>query len=145
MRIHFKDPMYDVNFFIYIGNDLWDFEYVKKDLIKTMCMKKNGRDDKILFDDLKKVFPKDQEGMCYNNCDLVIIFLRDFVETAYWYSVLSHEIFHATDFVMDMIGSRLSEDTKEPYAYYNGFLHKQTYNQLWKVPKEKKKKEITSS
>ncbi len=88
MRIYFKDPMYDVNFFVYIGNDEWDFEKVKKDIRKTMKMVIKDRNNEILWNDLKKVFPTNQEGMCYNNQDLVIIFLKDFKDTPYWYSVL---------------------------------------------------------
>lgn len=129
MRIYFKDPIYDVHYFVYIDRESWDFEKVKKDVTKTVSM--TARDKVDIFKHLKEIFPTNQEGVCYHNSDIVLIFLKDFKDSPYWYSILSHEVFHATQFVFEMLNTPLSKDTSEPFAYYNGFLHRKIYEQLW--------------
>lgn len=43
---------------------------------------------------------------------------------------LQHEIFHAVSFLMQHIGTRLSQSTEEPYAYAIGYVTQKVYERL---------------
>lgn len=51
------------------------------------------------------------------------------------HSDISHEIFHATHFIMELIGEDFSYNHHEPAAYLNGYLTKEVYRALgrWRV------------
>lgn len=138
MTIHFKDPVYEISFFVVIGKENWKFEEIKKSIISNMKMVIKDRKNEILWNSMKPIFDRDVEGYCFQNLDVVLILLKECDNSAGWHSTLSHEIFHATDFVLGAAGLPLIQGTQEAYAYYNGFIHKQILNQLWKAPKKLK-------
>ena len=41
--------------------------------------------------------------------------------------IIVHEVFHCVQFMMEEIGCKLSEETKEPYAYLAEYLTKKIY------------------
>lgn len=65
--------------------------------------------------------------------DVVIIWLPEtfVLEDPYWISVLAHEIFHATEFTLDVAGIKYSiEYSNEAYAYQLQYLFKQAVEKM---------------
>ncbi len=98
--------------------------------------------DEVLFAKLKKhgvdisdtnlhVYSDTQRGRCImfkGNQTLIRMYeLRD---TPDWYGHLSHEIFHAVEFLMERIGMKLTSDSDEAYAYCIDYLTKEIYKRL---------------
>lgn len=52
------------------------------------------------------------------------------------HGVVAHECFHATHFILDSCEVKFTKGAKnEAFSYFNGYLHKQVYNQLnkWNI------------
>lgn len=58
-----------------------------------------------------------------------LFFHPDDITTA----VVGHEIMHATHRIMDWIGCDLANDSSEPFAFLNGWIHGWVYTQLKKA------------
>lgn len=52
------------------------------------------------------------------------------VKTAEDYGSLQHEIFHATEFILERIGMTLCKKSDEAYAYLIGYLTTEIYKKL---------------
>lgn len=50
---------------------------------------------------------------------IVILIHKDHVDDM---SIVTHECFHATEFIMDYVHTPLTESTSEPYAYLLGYI-----------------------
>lgn len=55
-------------------------------------------------------------------------------ETPKEHGTLSHEIFHATEFLMKEIGASLSPESSECYAYLTGYLTQKVHELLTTAP-----------
>ncbi len=52
------------------------------------------------------------------------------------HSIIAHECFHATHFILDSCDVKFTKGAKnEAFSYFNGYLNKQVYSQLkkWKL------------
>lgn len=61
-----------------------------------------------------------------------VIRLREAPKTAQQLGTLSHEIFHAVDYIFRRIGISLSEQSEEAYAYAIGYVTEQFWNNIKK-------------
>jgi len=93
----------------------------------------------INFDNLKD----DEDGLCQaittdQGYSIILIILRQFINNGYWYGILGHECFHATEYALESRGIKYSEKTKEVYAYNIGMLIKNFFDtkQAKKIQKE---------
>ncbi len=71
--------------------------------------------------------------------------LAIFIDSDFWIvlrrgalsnTIIAHECFHATHFILDSCDVKFTKGAKnEAFSYFNGHLHKQVYNQLkkWKL------------
>lgn len=59
-----------------------------------------------------------------------LIRMYELRNTPEWYGHLSHEIFHAVEFIMERIGMKLTVDSDEAYAYLIDYITKEIYKQL---------------
>jgi hypothetical protein len=49
------------------------------------------------------------------------------------HTIIAHECFHATHFILDSCDVKFTKGAKnEAFSYFNGYLHKQVYSQLKK-------------
>jgi hypothetical protein len=87
---------------------------------------------------LKKILPKDIHSeievfkgnytartLKFSNGALAIRF------TTKDHGLLAHEVFHATDLLMENIGMKLSRDSDEAYAYLIQYITVEIYDKLW--------------
>ena len=54
------------------------------------------------------------------------------------HGVISHEVFHAVDFLMNKVGIKLTEESDEAYAYAIEYLTNEIYKNLKKPKKARK-------
>lgn len=90
--------------------------------------------EKQLYKSLDKVFIKyegiekdfdlqDSEAICTTTKSKdIIIRLRGIPKHPYDYGTLSHEILHATIFIMKSVGMELSDSSEEAYTYLQGYI-----------------------
>ena len=134
MIIPIFDKVYDFTTIVFIGNEYFEWENVKKPLFKLLKFK--NKDLKKGFTEFMfSGFPVKSEARTFHYKDVNVIIMPSNSETSGWYGTLAHEVFHVTHFSLEYIGANLCEETKEQFAYYNGFLHTQILNQLWKKKK----------
>jgi hypothetical protein len=72
-----------------------------------------------------------QRGRCIifgGNQTLIRIYRP--VKTSEDYGSLQHEIFHATEFILDRVGMSLCKKSDEAYAYLIGYLTTEIYKKL---------------
>lgn len=135
MIIDIKDPIFDNRIIIFVGNEYWNLESFTSYLDEAFTFKTEELKNKLIKYAKKKVFPIKDEALCYQSKELCFIFMHNYTDDSVWHSTLSHEVLHATQFLMERIKTFLNNETKEIYAYYNQFLHKEILNQLWKPNK----------
>ena len=62
--------------------------------------------------------------------NVVLLRIYNSQKSAMWHGVLAHEIFHASEFVLERIGMRLTLDSDEAYAYLIGYLTEKIYEKI---------------
>jgi hypothetical protein len=71
------------------------------------------------------------EGLALNVKNGSIIYIpTDKKSFPYLANILSHEIFHATDQVLENVGMSLTSGSEEAYAYLTGYITEKLYEQL---------------
>lgn len=73
----------------------------------------------------KEYFNNPGYTFCTSAGDIVILLRNDYVKNV---SIITHECFHAVEFIMDIIGCPLNENSSEPYAYLLGYLTDLIFN-----------------
>ena len=76
--------------------------------------------------------PSDCRGCCeYSGARIIVYFGTNDLE----YSLIAHELFHATARIMQWCGVKYDADYHEAFAFLNGYLTELTYRQLikWKI------------
>lgn len=63
-------------------------------------------------------------------CNRTLIRLKYFPSTATDHGIISHEIFHAVDFLLDRVGMKLTESSNEAYAYLIGYITQEVYSHI---------------
>ncbi len=66
------------------------------------------------------------------------IWFKEFKTTVDYYEVVVHECFHLTIECLRTVGLKLSNDSEEAYAYYQGYMFNQTLNKLLNMYPQKK-------
>ena len=69
----------------------------------------------------------------------IVIWLQAMPASALHLSVVAHEAFHATTFVMEHVGITLRDESDEAFAYYLGWLVRNLVMRLTKRAKPKRK------
>ena len=59
-----------------------------------------------------------------------MIRMRNYPESAKDRGLLSHEIFHAVDFILDRIGMKLIQESCEAYAYLIDYITRKIYEHI---------------
>lgn len=67
----------------------------------------------------------------YPEVNAGLIRMREIPETAQMHGSLSHEIFHAVDFVLRYAGIKLTDASDETYAYAIGYLTQEIYKKFY--------------
>lgn len=67
-----------------------------------------------------------EQGKTSHMAGNVMIRVYSPVETPEQYSTLVHELFHATDFILDYRGMKLVDGSDEAYSYLIGYLMEET-------------------
>jgi len=60
----------------------------------------------------------------------IILWMEKKPTTPFLLSILAHEIFHCTCFLMDRVGIKYSDDSDEAYAYMIQYLTTKCYEKL---------------
>lgn len=100
-----------------------------------------GEDDKSLFKKLKKygvditmdelshsATARGRTIMFAGNQTLIRLYNR--TVTPNWHGNLSHEVFHAVQFIFERIGSKLTYESSEGYAYLIDYITKEIYKRV---------------
>lgn len=89
---------------------------------------------KTILDDFLKVDSCNRLGLTYiytsdkHLCSMIKI--ENFKKDAAGIGTLTHEVFHATEFVLRKCGFVLNENSHEAYAYLNGYLMQEIYKRI---------------
>jgi len=60
----------------------------------------------------------------------IIIFIPKDTNSNYMVNMITHETLHATQMIMETIGTKLTEETDEPFCYLNGYINEQIFKQI---------------
>ena len=115
----FRSDLYPYNFIVSFGETI--------ESIHAFAIKKHRqlrRDSEIVLGDLEK--QEYAHAFCLQNGGYVFICMPKFENKSDWYSILAHEISHATFFTLDRCGVSL-DSPYEAYCYWNGWITKQIY------------------
>lgn len=106
-----------------------------KDLKKTL------KERNITDINVEETYPNLTIGSCYMfPGNKILLRLNEFdKECGQCKGVLVHEAFHATHFVMDTTGMKLSFENDEVFAYLIGFLTEQIFKELNKNEQQQRK------
>lgn len=126
-------PIYNYNLYVSIGQRDCDF-------VSMMCK------TKLSYEQRKRIFEEFTVMNCLGrawlypnenvegNKGILILRTHSKIITPYDYSVLAHEIFHVSTFLMRDVEIPLTDDTDECYAYLNDYITEQIYR-LFKLAK----------
>lgn len=100
-----------------------------------------GEDRKPLFKELKKSITKTEisklKALDFKKGKTVmfkggqtLLWLRQKPNSIQDLSILNHEIFHCSCFILEKVGIRYSKKSDEAYAYLIQFLSKKIYNEI---------------
>ena len=112
-----------------VKNEIYPFDVMfsfgESDINLKKRFKKFGVSEGSLFEHSLKL------GQCtqFKNGQ-VLVRMPNIPKTPKDYNTLQHEIFHATTNIMNHIGSKLDEESEEPWAYFIGFLTQKVYEKL---------------
>lgn len=62
---------------------------------------------------------------------LHVVYIPNWKSTAYWHSVLMHELIHVLHHSMDRAGLSLTDSSEEAYAYSMGLITRELLRKLW--------------
>lgn len=117
MIYFFKDEVYEFNYIVLEGKETWNYTSIMKFLKKKKI--EINPSFKSYFENN---FDDNVQGTCLHFGNVVFLFIKQYENKPMWYSTLSHELFHAIDFILNYLEIKLCHDTQEVYAYYIGFL-----------------------
>lgn len=121
MNFIIKNPIYP--FDIMVSIDETDNELIDK-LTKS----------KFKYEDLKDYLPMQNnvKGRCIKTPDnQIIIRLKTLPNKPEFYGVIAHESFHATSFIMSMVGIQFDlEYSEEAYTYMLQFIISEIYKKI---------------
>src|SRR5882757_4687602 len=87
-----------------------------------------------ILDNFNKEERVNQQGLTYLFTSeymlCCILKINDFKKDARGISVLSHECFHAAEFILRQCGFHLNDNSHEAYAYLLGYFVKEIYKRL---------------
>lgn len=125
-----KKPKKTLNFIVPLVIYPFDvmFSFGETDEQVVAHLKKNGIDT---TDNSGWTFEETTKGRCIIfKGNQTLIRLLDFPSSVEHYSVLQHEIFHATHFILRKMGFKLKVSSCEAYAYLIGFLTQKAYEKI---------------
>jgi hypothetical protein len=117
---------------------------IRIELYKVVVHFSFGQNDEEFSKDLKKelssiVSEEEMKNLCIMNhsgktmmhtSGHIVCRLSSLPTTPYYKGVLTHELFHITDFTLERVGVKLSRNSNEAYAYLIEYLTKSVYRKL---------------
>ncbi len=102
-----------------------DAKFAKK--FRTLFTKEAEKD----FRENTEIFTLDSAGKCSKTNGYVILRFKEWNSwTIDDFEIISHELFHATHYILKRVGMTLSDETDEAYAYLNSYLTEKFYSLL---------------
>ncbi len=119
IKFKIKVKLFLSNILVFIGNSN-DFLIYIRDIIK----------ENSLYDKIENSIDN-YDGLSIEvYSGLYILYMKEKPKKSYHKSILAHEIFHITSYIMSRIDLKLSNDNEEVYAYLNGFITREFYKKL---------------
>lgn len=84
---------------------------------------------KEIIDSLKSVTGGGQT-LRLENGNIVIYIPNNLKHSQYMWNIITHEVFHATHFIMDRIGLNLSLESDEAFCYLNAYINEKIFEQI---------------
>lgn len=115
--VHIDIPIYNAWMIVSINQTNEEF--------RRSFIKHRGQMDKTAIDQTCKMVERESEftiGRTAHQHGNVIVRLYSDLKTPTDYNTLVHELFHATDFILDYRGLTLVDGSDEAYAYLIGYL-----------------------
>lgn len=117
--------MYHVQVAVILGKDNLEVGKIKKKVDKRT---KLGDIDTVVEHIKNK---KNYKATTIEHYDTYWVYVSEWNNTAYDYSILQHEIFHVADLMLRKRGFVLSDDSDEAWAYLIQDITLRVYGELW--------------
>lgn len=113
-----------VNIALYRQDVMFSFAQTDKELKKALGM--DGDEQAMRHLDIEG-----KNGKCVMlSGGAVVVRMVKIPRTNFDWSILAHELFHATDMILDRKGMRLTDSSDEAYAYLMEYLTFHSYSRL---------------
>ncbi len=119
IKFKIKVKLFLSNILVFVGDSDCFLQYIRHKIKKDS-----------LYNEVEKSIDNYAGLAIEVHSGLYILYMNKKPKKAYHKSILAHEIFHITSYIMSRIDLKLSNDNEEVYAYLNGFITREFYKKI---------------